>query len=108
MRIIDKNRTRFLCNITLDIGALLFYNEIDKRGDKYMPIKYKIDILKAMKEKGYSTARIRKEKIMGESMLQKIREGQMMSWATLDTVCRLLEMQPSDLLEYVAIEDNDR
>ena len=48
-----------------------------------MPIKYKIDVIAALKEAGYNTTRIRKEKIMGEAMLQKIRSGQMVSWPPL-------------------------
>ena len=66
-----------------------------------MPIQYKTDIIAALKEAGYNTSRIRKEKIMGEAMLQKIRGGQMVSWATLETICTLLDCQPGDLLEYV-------
>ena len=52
-----------------------------------MPIVYKIDVLSALKEAGYNTNRIRKEKIMGEAMLQKIRSGQMPSWGTLEVIC---------------------
>ena len=48
--------------------------------------------------------RIRKEKIMGESMLQKIRCGQMVSWATLETICDLLNCQPGDIIEFVKDE----
>ena len=70
-------------------------------GGPNMPIKYKIDVIAALKEAGYNTTRIRKEKIMGEAMLQKIRSGQMVSWATLETICGLLNCQPGDLLEYV-------
>ena len=66
-----------------------------------MPIKYKINVLEALKEKGYNTGKIRKDKIMGEAMLQKIRSGQMVSWATLETICELLNCQPGDLVEYV-------
>ncbi len=66
-----------------------------------MPIVYKKDVLVALKEKGYNTNRIRKDKIMGESMLQKLRSGQLVSWATLETICALLECQPGDLVEYV-------
>lgn len=66
-----------------------------------MPIVYKIDILAKLKEAGYNTNKIRKEKIMGEAMLQKIREGQMVSWATMETLCELLDCQPADLIEYV-------
>ena len=66
-----------------------------------MPIVYKVDILAKLKEAGYNTSRIRKEKIMGEAMLQKIRDGQMVSWATMETLCELLDCQPADLIEYV-------
>ena len=66
-----------------------------------MAMKYKIDIIAALKEAGYNTSRIRKEKIMGEAMLQKIRSGQMVSWAILETICNLLDCQPGDLIEYV-------
>ncbi|MBR5284607.1 MAG: helix-turn-helix transcriptional regulator [Clostridia bacterium] len=64
-------------------------------------MQYKIDVISALKEAGYNSNRIRKEKIMGESMLQKIRSGQMVSWAVLETLCQLLKCQPGDLIEYV-------
>ena len=66
-----------------------------------MPMCYKVDVIAVLKEAGYNTNRIRKEKIMGEAMLQKIRSRQMVSWATLETICSLLECQPGDLIEYV-------
>jgi len=66
-----------------------------------MGMKYKIDVIATLKEAGYNTNRIRKEKIMGEAMLQKIRSGQMVSWATMETLCELLNCQPADLIEYV-------
>ena len=66
-----------------------------------MPMRYKVDLLAVLKEAGYNTNRIRKEKIMGEAMLQKIRNGQMVSWATLETLCDLLDCPPGDLIEFV-------
>ena len=73
-----------------------------------MPIRYKVDVLAALKEAGYNTTRIRKDKIMGEAMLQKIRSGQIVSWATLETICDLLGCQPGDLLEYIKEAPEDR
>ena len=73
-----------------------------------MPIRYKVDVIAALKEAGYNTTRIRKDKIMGEAMLQKIRSGQMVSWATLETICALLGCQPGDLLEYIKEAPEDR
>lgn len=70
-----------------------------------MPMKYKIDVISALKEAGYNTSTIRKEKIMGEAMLQKIRGGQMVSWATLETICDLLDCQPGDLVEFVRVAE---
>ena len=70
-----------------------------------MGMQYKIDVIAALKEAGYNTNRIRKDKIMGESMLQKIRSGQMVSWATIETLCELLNCQPADLIEYVKTEE---
>ena len=65
-----------------------------------MPISYKVDILAALKEAGYSTAKIRKDKLMGEATVQQLRHGKLVSWATIETICRLLNCQPGDILEY--------
>lgn len=65
-----------------------------------MPIRYKIDILLALKDKGYSTYRLRKEKIMGERTIQKFRNGEIVSSDNLALICKLLECQPGDILEY--------
>ncbi|MCQ2308079.1 MAG: helix-turn-helix domain-containing protein [Bacteroidales bacterium] len=65
-----------------------------------MPIIYKIDVIKALKDAGYNSNRIRKEKIIGQQSLQKLREGKLVSWATLETICKLLNCQPGDIIEY--------
>ena len=67
-------------------------------------IRYKIEILPALKAAGYSTNKIRTDKLMGQATLQQLRHGELASWKTIDTVCRLLDCQPGDLLEYVADE----
>lgn len=66
-----------------------------------MPLKYKIDVVAALKEKGITSYKIRSEKLMSESTLQKLRKGEGVSWENLEMLCRLLECQPSDLIEYV-------
>ena len=65
-----------------------------------MAIVYKIDVLKALKEKGYNTSRLRKDKLMGEATIQKIRENQLVSWANLDTICILLDCNVGDVVEH--------
>ncbi len=64
-------------------------------------IKYKIDIIQALKNKGYSTYKIRKEKIFNESQLQQMRENKILAQDALNKVCTLLDCQPGDILEYV-------
>jgi putative transcriptional regulator len=71
----------------------------------FMAIRYKVDIMAELKKKGYSSTRIREEKLIGQSYLQQIRHSEMVSWKTLDTICALLECQPGDLVEFVS-EDN--
>ena len=61
---------------------------------------FKINVLQALKDKGYSTYRIKNEKLLSQSTLQKLREGKPVSWENIEAFCRLLEMQPGDLLEY--------
>ena len=70
-----------------------------------MAIRYKIDILAELKRKGYSSTRIREEKLIGQSYLQQLRRGELVSWKTLDTICSLLECQPGDLVEFVEEAD---
>lgn len=69
-----------------------------------MPLRYKIDILEALKEAGYSSTRLRKEKLMGESYMTQLRRGEMVSWKTIETICALLDCQPGDLIEYTKEE----
>lgn len=66
-----------------------------------MAIVYKIEIIPALKKAGYNTTRIRNEKIMGESVLQKFREHKGLNFTDLNKLCKLLNCQPGDLIEYV-------
>ncbi len=73
-----------------------------------MAIRYKIDIMAELKKRGYSSTRIREEKRIGQSYLQQIRHGELVSWKTLDTICSLLDCQPGDIIEYVREPDIDK
>ena len=66
-----------------------------------MPINYKIDVLEALKKAGYTTYRLRNEKIIGERVIQQLRQKELVSWKTIETVCSLLGCQPGDLVEYI-------
>ena len=66
-----------------------------------MSVVYKINILQALKEAGYNSHRIRKEKIMGQATLQQLRNGELVSWKNINIICKLLNCQPGDIMEYV-------
>ena len=65
-----------------------------------MPIVYKTDILSALKEAGYNTNRIRKEKLLSEGVLQSLRGQKYISMENLARVCALLDCQPGELIAF--------
>lgn len=81
-----------------DIITLGLYNF--KAGIKGMSIEYKINVLAELKAKGYNTTRLRREKILGEATLQRLRHNKSVSYEVLSKLCGLLECDLSDILEY--------
>ena len=68
-------------------------------------LRYKVNILEKLKEAGYSSYRLRQEKILGEGTLQKMRSGNTsINLESLAAVCRILQCQPGDLVEWVEDE----
>jgi len=67
-------------------------------------IKYeKLFVL--LKEKGFSSYRLRKEKLISQSTLQKLRTGDgIIDSRTVERLCALLDCQPGDIMEYVPDE----
>lgn len=70
-----------------------------------MPVQYKINVLAALKEKGYTTSKIRNEKLIGEATMQRLRHGKSVSYEVIAKLCKLLDCQPGDILEYVPDDD---
>lgn len=64
-------------------------------------LKFKVDIMKMLKDKGITTTEIRKNKLIGENALQDIRRGVVPGAKSIDKLCGLLKKQPGQLLEYV-------
>lgn len=52
-------------------------------------------------KKGYNTNRLRKEKLLAEGVIQSLREGNAISFVNLDKLCKLLDCQPGDIIEYI-------
>ena len=67
-------------------------------------LNYKIDIIEALKDVGFNSTRILKENILSQSAMQKLRKGEMVGIKTLEHLCKLLDMQPGDIIKYVGEE----
>lgn len=72
-----------------------------------MPVKYKIDIISALKKAGFNTNTIRKEKLLSEGTLQSLRKGKYISMDAISKICKLLNCQPGDIIEYEDEEKTD-
>lgn len=68
-------------------------------------LRYKINILEELKKAGYSSYRMRQEKVLAESTLQRLRSGNTsINLENLGVVCDILQCQPGDLVEWVEVE----
>ena len=67
-------------------------------------LTYKIDVLETLKEAGYNTTRLRKEKLLGENAIQSIRKNEMIGIIALEKICAILDMQPGNIIKYVEDE----
>ncbi len=66
-----------------------------------MPLEWRVDAIELLKENGYSTYRIRKEKILSQSTIVNMRhKAPVISWKDLETLCKLTHKQPGKLLIY--------
>lgn len=67
---------------------------------------YKIDVIDSLKEAGYNTTRILKENVLSQSAMQKLRQGDMVGIKTIEKLCKLLDMQPGNIIKYVEDKPN--
>lgn len=70
-----------------------------KGGDDMGRIVYD-KLIRLMEEKGLTSYRIRKDKIISESTLQNIREGKRITTDSIASLCKALNCQPGDILVY--------
>lgn len=71
-------------------------------------IRYKVDIIEKLKEAGYSTYRLQKEKLLATTTLVKLRNGKTtITVESLNAICDMLECQPGDLLEWYPAKEED-
>ena len=70
-----------------------------------MPIVYD-KLFSLLKEKGYTTYKIRQEKLIGQGTLTAIKNGTGgLDSKTIARLCEVLQCQPGDILEFRKEED---
>ena len=62
-------------------------------------IRYKIDIMKELNEKGYNYTRIKKEKLLSAQTLENIKRGKSITLDTLNKVCLMTKLRVEDIIE---------
>ena len=68
-------------------------------------LRYKMNVLQHLKEAGYSTYRVRAEKVLSEGTMQRLRTGSTaISVESLGILCNILQCQPGDILEWIPEE----
>lgn len=71
-------------------------------------LKYKFPVMPELSKKGYSARRLRNERLLAESTMTKLRHAAPISWDNIDTICRLLQCQPGELLQWVSDDTDNR
>lgn len=67
--------------------------------------RYKIDVLKELSNRGYTSTKMRKYKIISQATLQNIRQGKGITTDTINTLCIILKCQPSDIIEVTPTDE---
>ena len=80
---------------------MMYYNNEVKS----MPIIYD-KLFKLYEERGITTYTIRKNNIMSQSALTKMKNATgSIDTRTIEKLCMILECQPGDIMEYIPDED---
>lgn len=68
-------------------------------------IRYKIDVMDALKQRGYSPGKIQKERLLPAQTVQNIKAGKSITLETLNRICIMLKLQPGDIIEVVPTDE---
>ena len=59
-----------------------------------------VDMLELLKQCGFTTYELRKQKIFGERTIHHMRENKLPSWEVLDFICYHTLYEPWEIIEY--------
>ena len=69
-----------------------------------MMYTYKIDVVEALANRGFNSYRIKKDSLMSQGTLKKLKNKENVTLETLNAVCCMLRCNIEDIIE---IEPND-
>ena len=69
-------------------------------------LRYKIDVADALERKGFNLYKAKTTKLLSQDTKIK-KEDTNISLESLNKVCLILDMQPKDLIEFKATEDEE-
>ena len=68
-------------------------------------LAYKFDVLEKLKEKGFNTTKLRKEKLLSEVSIQDLRTGKVVGIIAIEKICSMLKMQPGSIIQWIPDEN---
>ena len=68
-------------------------------------IRYKIDIMKELNNKGYNYMRIKREKLLSAQTLENIKRGKSITLDTLNKVCLMTNLRVEDIIEVIETDE---
>ncbi len=69
-----------------------------------MPISFE-KAVKLLKKNGINSYTLKKTNVMGQGTYTKLHRNQCVTTDTIATLCKLLDCQPGDLMEYIPDEE---
>ena len=81
------------------------YLKQEKKVGTTIMIRYKIDIMKELNEKGYNYTRIKKEKLLSAQTLENVKQGKSITLDTLNKICLMTKLQVEDIIEVIATDE---
>lgn len=66
---------------------------------------YKIDVVQALAEKGYNSYKIKKDNLMSQGTLKKLKEKQNVTLETLNSICCMLRCNIEDVIKIVPTDE---
>ena len=68
-------------------------------------IRYKIDIMKELNNKGYNYMRIKREKLLSAQTLENIKKGKSITLETLNKICLMTKLNIEDIIEVIETDE---